>query len=267
MGGGLPGGGASRRAAIVAYVVITALVATAVACPGTVSAAAGLITGADIKDGSVQKVDLAPKVRAQLGVRGPYGPNGVPGAAGPRGPSGPAGASGPTGSPGASGAAGQPAEQDGPAMIIGRIADPAAPAACLVAAPAGFSASAACSVSAAGDVEMPLPSTYVLRNLRFQLDAAAAIGIRGELDVGGGVENACQIDAGATSCTAVGDVTLSAGTHIHIEAGGSFPDTIAVGVGFSYELWSPAAAAAAAAPPVEEGTLTGAASLARGGAG
>ncbi|WP_209020738.1 hypothetical protein [Nocardioides sp. 1609] len=51
------------------------------------------LTGADIRDGSVRAVDLAPLPRGPRGPRGPSGPTGPqgpPGAAGPAGPPGPA---------------------------------------------------------------------------------------------------------------------------------------------------------------------------------
>jgi hypothetical protein len=56
----------------------------------------GSLTGADVKNGSLTKADLAPGI----GARGATGP------AGPKGDAGPAGATGPAGLPGAKGAPG-----------------------------------------------------------------------------------------------------------------------------------------------------------------
>jgi hypothetical protein len=68
----------------------------AIASAATAATADKLLTGADIKNGSITERDLAPSIRAKLartGLRGPAGPagatgaTGAPGAAGPVGPS------------------------------------------------------------------------------------------------------------------------------------------------------------------------------------
>jgi hypothetical protein len=70
-----------------------ALLALFVALGGTATAAA-LITGAQIKNGSIQVIDLSAKARAALkGQRGPRGATGPAGAQGLAGAQGPAGAS------------------------------------------------------------------------------------------------------------------------------------------------------------------------------
>ena len=61
-----------------------------VACAGTATAGA-LITGKQIKDGSIGERELAPAVRAKLNTPGPAGAKGDRGDVGPRGPAGPAG--------------------------------------------------------------------------------------------------------------------------------------------------------------------------------
>lgn len=78
-----------RNARTLAVAVVAAVVAS-VATAG----AASLITGKQIKDGSISAKDLNKAVRAQLGKAG------VPGPPGPKGDTGPAGAKGDTGSPG-----------------------------------------------------------------------------------------------------------------------------------------------------------------------
>jgi collagen triple helix repeat protein len=84
-------------------VVVAVLAGTAAAGP----AAKKLITGQDIKDGSIGLVDLSPRTRS--GLRGPEGRAGQDGATGPAGARGadgapgPQGATGPTGLPGLKG--------------------------------------------------------------------------------------------------------------------------------------------------------------------
>jgi hypothetical protein len=73
--------------------LVLALGATSWAEPAR-EAAARLITGKQIKNGSVGQRDLAKKLRARLKRRGPQGPAG---AAGPQGPQGPQGLQGPPG--------------------------------------------------------------------------------------------------------------------------------------------------------------------------
>ncbi|MCW2793689.1 MAG: hypothetical protein JWO76_2787 [Nocardioides sp.] len=65
----------------------------------TASSLSELITGKQVKDGSLQAKDLSKAARRSLqGQRGPAGPQGAPGAEGPAGPAGPAGPQGPAGS-------------------------------------------------------------------------------------------------------------------------------------------------------------------------
>src|SRR5690242_19109983 len=76
--------------------LLVALVALFATMSGT-AVAAKLITGKDVKNGSLQVKDLSAKARATL-----------KGATGPQGPAGPAGADGATGATGAAGPAGAP---------------------------------------------------------------------------------------------------------------------------------------------------------------
>lgn len=67
----------------------------------------GSITGADIKNKSIGLAKLTPAARTALaGRRGPAGTNGAEGPRGAAGPTGPAGATGPTGPAGATGSTG-----------------------------------------------------------------------------------------------------------------------------------------------------------------
>lgn len=72
-----------------------AFIAGAVIASAATAGAAGLITGRQIRDGSVGLRDLSPAVRARLAAAGPTGP------AGPKGDTGPRGATGATGATGA----------------------------------------------------------------------------------------------------------------------------------------------------------------------
>lgn len=96
--------------------LIVALVALVMALGGT-AVAGSLITGKDIKDGSIQLRDLAASIRAGFGnvkssssqgPAGPVGPAGPRGATGERGPAGPAGKDGLNGKDGKDGAPGAP---------------------------------------------------------------------------------------------------------------------------------------------------------------
>jgi hypothetical protein len=86
---------------VAALAVVFAVVAgTAMAGP----AAKKLLTGKDIKDGSIGIVDLSSATR--VGLKGPAGPKGPTGTAGPQGEPGPAGPKGDTGPAGPKGETG-----------------------------------------------------------------------------------------------------------------------------------------------------------------
>ena len=78
--------------------VVVAAVAFAIGATGSATAAK-LVSGKDIRDGTITSKDLSKSLRAQLklaGKPGPAGAPGTPGAAGAQGPAGPAGAAGST---------------------------------------------------------------------------------------------------------------------------------------------------------------------------
>lgn len=94
---------------------VAALLATALAASATPAVATKLITGKDIRNGSVQEVDLDAKTRTKLansGRPGPVGPQGERGATGATGIQGPKGTKGDDGADGARGPQGVPG-QDG----------------------------------------------------------------------------------------------------------------------------------------------------------
>ena len=113
-----------RIMANVSPAMVVAFIAIVLAMTGSDLAARALITGADIKDGSISRVDLSSRtVRSLKGKRGPAGPAGRDGATGPQGPKGSTGSAGPSGAvgpagprgdTGARGAQGDPGEQGDP---------------------------------------------------------------------------------------------------------------------------------------------------------
>jgi Collagen triple helix repeat (20 copies) len=80
--------------------MLVAVLALLIATTGS-AVAASLITGKQIKDGTIQKKDLSKSARA--GLHGATGPAGAAGPQGPKGDSGPAGATGKDGAPGKDG--------------------------------------------------------------------------------------------------------------------------------------------------------------------
>ena len=77
---------------------ILAMIALFVALAGTATAGTALITGAQIKNGSIGLADMSPKAKAALkGARGPQGPAGRMGPMGAAGLAGAQGVQGPAG--------------------------------------------------------------------------------------------------------------------------------------------------------------------------
>jgi Collagen triple helix repeat (20 copies) len=91
---------------------VVAVIVTALAVGATASTAAVIVTSKNIKDGTIQTVDISAKAKRALkgnrGPAGPVGPRGATGAAGPAGPAGPAGAQGAQGIQGIQGVPGPP---------------------------------------------------------------------------------------------------------------------------------------------------------------
>jgi Collagen triple helix repeat (20 copies) len=84
---------------------LIAAVVAAVVAAASGTAATIVITSKNIKNGTIQAVDISAKTkRALKGNRGQRGPRGFAGAQGPAGPAGAPGAAGPPGAPGAPGA-------------------------------------------------------------------------------------------------------------------------------------------------------------------
>jgi Collagen triple helix repeat (20 copies) len=90
--------------------MIVALIALFIATAGGATAAGTLITGAQIKNGSISLVDLSANAKKALngqrgaaGLAGPQGPDGPGGPAGTAGETGPQGLKGPMGAQGAAG--------------------------------------------------------------------------------------------------------------------------------------------------------------------
>ena len=89
------------RSGTVIGFIVGALLAT-----GATAGAASLITGKQIKDGSITANDLSRSLRTQIAKSGTAGRDGQTGAIGPVGPQGASGSQGPQGAPGQKGDAG-----------------------------------------------------------------------------------------------------------------------------------------------------------------
>jgi len=105
-----------------AGMVLAFMLGLVIATAGTATASR-LITGRQIKDGSITAKDLSPAVRARLvrtggatttGPKGETGPAGIPGPAGSAGPGGPKGDSGSQGLAGDAGAPGPKGDKGDP---------------------------------------------------------------------------------------------------------------------------------------------------------
>lgn len=95
-----------------------AVCASILALSGGASAGAhSLLTGRDIRNGSIAERDLSPRVRAKL-KPGPVGPQGLPGVQGPQGDPGPRGLQGVPGETGSRGPQGLQGDQ-GPRGFTG----------------------------------------------------------------------------------------------------------------------------------------------------
>lgn len=98
-----------RPAAVPAAFVLGLVIATA-----ATAGAASLITGKQIKDGSITAKDLSQAVRKQLAKTGAAGTGGPAGAVGAVGPAGSAGDAGPTGPAGPTGLKGDKGDKGDP---------------------------------------------------------------------------------------------------------------------------------------------------------
>ena len=100
--------------------------------------------GKDLKDGSIEKVELAPKVRKKSAYQDLS-------ARRPRRPVGP---------PGLQGLPGSNATADGSAVVLGRVTNPDAQTGCIVGVPSGLTVSPG---RTGVDLSMPLPAAKVIR--------------------------------------------------------------------------------------------------------
>jgi Collagen triple helix repeat (20 copies) len=95
--------------------LVVACIAVVLAMTGSAFAARALITGADIKDGSIARADLSGRaIKSLKGKRGPAGRDGFIGARGPQGDTGPAGPAGPVGPAGPAGPKGNVGDRGDP---------------------------------------------------------------------------------------------------------------------------------------------------------
>ncbi len=147
---------------------------------GGTAVAAKLITGKQIKNGSIQAKDLSKKVRSKLAATGGAGQTGAAGVAGnvgPAGPAGPVGPQGPTGAKGADGGAG-PKGADGAPGAKGDKGDPSTAGRFVedvTSNPVGLAANTNTEIAA---VELDVPDdakyAYVAGSANFSLASADA---------------------------------------------------------------------------------------------
>lgn len=174
-----------------------------IATAGTATAAK-LITGKNIKDGSIEVKDLSSKARKALtGATGPAGAGGPAGAAGAQGPAGSpggAGGAGTNGTPGATGVA-------GPTLLMGTMTFP-------VFSVPGSSQNSGSEPSAL--VPVPAGGAFTAKNF-----SASAVTPPG---VGNSVTIAFRINQADTAlkCTIAGNATTcepAAGTKVVVPGG------------------------------------------------
>jgi hypothetical protein len=209
---------------------------------GATAVAAKLITGADVKNSSLTGIDVKNKSLTKADFKGSVqGPRGATGAAGPTGATG-QGAAGATGATGATGVTGStgPTGLTGPGVtaMSGHVTNPGGQTGCLIGAPTGLSATAACGGASVPFVQGLLPGGRVIRNLSVQTESALANGGNFFLLIPSGGNVLCQIPAGGTTCTAAGPFATSANSgRLAIELDtnpGAVP-----GVSFYYEVGPP----------------------------
>jgi hypothetical protein len=206
------------REAVLTHAVVATL-AVAIGAAG-MAGAAQLLTGKDIKDGSILAKDLSKKTRASLkGKVGPAGPAGPAGPQGPQGDGGAAGSAGTNGTPGASGVA-------GPSIVIS-------------AMPTDNGHQPPGSGSNVGDdatAQVPVPpgSAYTAKSFNASTSvnvgtAAVTIAFR----VNGVDQLSCTIPVGQSSCSDADSVVVPAGAKISMQTtdnAGSTPSF----VGYSF---------------------------------
>ncbi|MFL5846396.1 MAG: hypothetical protein ACJ762_17050 [Solirubrobacteraceae bacterium] len=177
---------------------------------GGTATAARLITGRNIKNGSIQLVDLSASARASLrGATGPAGPAGAKGDTGAKGDSGNPGLNGASGSNGAAGAAGVPGA--GIATSLFSI-DSTNPTFSMIGGGAtGSEAGGQIVIPPGGDIAAKQMSAFVRTSLT---QGSVAVTLRVD-----GADSAltCTITFPATSCSnGAAAVTLSAGQKINV---------------------------------------------------
>jgi hypothetical protein len=175
------------------------------------------------------------------GAAGPAGPKGASGSNGAVGPTGPAGANGSNGGVGPTGPAGANATADGPGIMSGRIV--ASGGGCMTGSANGLSTSGTCDITSLDARSVIVPTAKSIRNVRFVIPATlAGVVIPILHDRTAGPNYSCNINAGTTSCTIAGPISVAAGTALAIEVDGTQPPSI----GFGFELWNPTAPGRAA---------------------
>jgi Collagen triple helix repeat (20 copies) len=198
---------------------VLAALALIIALGGTATAA-GItsVTSKQIKNGTIQLVDLnkraAKKLRGQRGPRGPVGPAGATGI-GVQGPQGPAGATGQAGPAGPAGAQG-PAGADGASPIFGRIDTLA-----LTTQFGPVSGLADASLLESDVTQLSPGSAIVARDLSVEVTAAPGTGSSRTFtlrDDAASTSLSCTISGVQTSCTSAGSAFITPGSELSLQA-------------------------------------------------
>jgi hypothetical protein len=255
----------ARRLNLPAPVVLAAIV---VVLLGGTATAAHLISGKQIKNGSITGVDVKNKSLTAadfrgsvVGVQGPTGAQGATGsqgATGARGPTGPKGATGdpgtagPTGATGATGPTGTVAGptggtgptgvtgQTGPTFLTGHISIPGTDTDCR-GSPVGFTDKCYNAGSLVSGISPPADGT--LRNLTVQTSApvgADAVFAVIEQATSEATRIQCEIFEGTSQCSSPGPYALGGGHRFWVELRSLDGTTdLPFGVSFYYELTTP----------------------------
>jgi hypothetical protein len=213
------------------------VVAFALGAAGTAGAAVKLLTGKNIKDGSIEVVDLSKKAQTSLkGKAGPAGPAGLAGAAGPAGAPGAAGATGPAGAggtPGSPGTNGTPGSSG--------VAGPTIFASSMAANNGHQTPGAGNNAGDDPSARAPVPPGSAFTAKSFTASTAtnvagATLNIAFKIN---GVDTVlkCSILVGGNSCTAgAASVVVAAGSQISMETTGAVSSPSFVGYSFRGEF-------------------------------
>jgi Collagen triple helix repeat (20 copies) len=185
--------------------VVVAVAALAIGGAAT-AGAAKLLTGKDIKDGSIELRDISRKARASL--VGQRGAPGTPGLAGPAGAAGATGATGATGPPGVNGNPGAAGTSGsaGPSLLIGTGG--------ISAGMTAWHGTSGGNFGSEAGAQAPVPPGTALTARDFSATAAAAPGAGQSFTItlrldGADTALSCVISGTATACAVPSTTTVA----------------------------------------------------------